>query len=263
MAVDCGFAIRGFKSRQVPFFNIYIKQKTYIMNKMLGPRMKHMRRLGIFPSITSKRSLERTKSPGQHGVFLSTKQSKDSSSKFDFYNRLIEKQKLRRAYVLSESELKNIVKRIFKNTNKKGMYDVLAFVESRLDVIVWRLGMAKTVLMARQLINHKSVHVNNKIITFAGYICKTGDFIEINNKSKIFKFAHANCLVKNSNLIALNSVPKTIDSLQYKFNVLMPKHLKLDVYHYKVVGEIVDTITADSAISFADNIKVSEYYTRY
>lgn len=145
---------------------------------MTYSKLKHIRRLGILPSLSSKEPKLRIKTPGQHGKLNTLRLSKGSLS--DYYKeRLIEKQKLRINYNLSESTLKNYIKKA-KSIKGDSGFNLLKLIESRLDSIVFRLGFAKSIVEAKQLISHKKIKLNNKIVTFPNIQCKLNDIITLN-----------------------------------------------------------------------------------
>jgi small subunit ribosomal protein S4 len=110
----------------------------------------------------------------------------------EYKRELIEKQKLRFWYGLSDRQLKNYVKNVLKN-RKKGE-DVSALLiqnlEKRLDNVVYHLGFAKSREHARQLVSHKFFLVNGKPVNIPSYILKVGDTISLKDhklKKVIFK----------------------------------------------------------------------------
>jgi ribosomal protein S4 len=95
-----------------------------------------------------------------------------------FQKRLFEKQKFKNFYgCIPEYQLKNLLKKI----NKKKKIDVLKnftlSIESRLDIVILRLGFAKTIFHSKQLINHNKILVNNKKVNKSNYLLKKGDII--------------------------------------------------------------------------------------
>lgn len=144
---------------------------------MTYSKLKHIRRLGILPGISLKEPKLRIKTPGQHGKITTLKTNKSSIS--DYYKeRLLEKQRLRINYGLSETVLKKYVSKAKQLTGNPGI-NLLKLIESRLDSIVFRLGFSKSIIEARQLINHKKIKLNNKIVTFPNIQCKLNDNIQI------------------------------------------------------------------------------------
>jgi small subunit ribosomal protein S4 len=129
-----------------------------------GPKCKLARREGtdLFlksarRSLDSKCKLE-TK-PGQHGVKSGMRQS-------DFGNQLREKQKLRRTYGILERQFRRYFQAAAKGKGSTGT-NLLQLLESRLDNVVYRMGLGSTRAEARQLVSHGSIAVNGKVVNVA------------------------------------------------------------------------------------------------
>lgn len=126
------------------------------MSRYTGPRVKVMRALGIdLPGLSRKTMQDRPHPPGQHGS------KKTSSRKSEFGLQLMEKQKLRYNYGLTETQLRRIVitaKRLRGATGGK----IVELLERRLDNLVFRAGFAPTIPAARQMINHGHFALNGK-----------------------------------------------------------------------------------------------------
>lgn len=152
------------------------------MARYIGPKCKLARREGTdlflksgIRALDSKCKL--TQLPGVHGV--NTRRAKTSE-----YNlQLREKQKVRRIYGVLEKQFRNYYK---KASSQKGLTgeNLLTFLESRLDNVVYRMGFASTRAEARQLVSHKSILVNGVIVNIASYQVSESDEIEIRSKSK-------------------------------------------------------------------------------
>jgi len=115
--------------------------------------------------------------PGQHGQ---NKKGKPT----DYGVQLQAKQKLKAYYGnINERQFRNIYR---KALSKRGdtTENLIALLESRLDTIIYRAKFAQTVFLARQMINHGHVKVNNKKVDVASYTVKSSDTIEIREKSK-------------------------------------------------------------------------------
>ena len=148
------------------------------MARYRGPRIKVCRALGtILPGITTKSALSRPYRPGQHG----TERAKKSS---DYKERLIEKQKLRFHFGLLEGKLKRYVTEATRQKGATGA-NLIRLLESRLDNIVWRLGLAPTIPAARQLVVHGHVRVNGLRVDRPSFHVKVGS--EITLKAKTLK----------------------------------------------------------------------------
>ncbi|MGX7589666.1 S4 domain-containing protein [Candidatus Vidania fulgoroideorum] len=106
--------------------------------------------------------------------------------KFLGYNKLSKMKILKTIYGVRKKNIKNYCK-IYK-INIKNYDSISKILEKRIDNIIFRMGFCFTRKHARQLINHRHVYLNNKIITFPSKILKVGDMIEIKNHSfKNFK----------------------------------------------------------------------------
>ena len=101
----------------------------------------------------------------------------------DYGTQLREKQKLRRMYGVLERQFRNYYQAAARRTGATGE-TLLKLLESRLDNVVYRMGFASTRAEARQLVGHKSVVVNTKVVSIASYQCRAGDVVEIREKSR-------------------------------------------------------------------------------
>lgn len=150
------------------------------MARYLGPTCKLSRREGtdLFlksrgKSLDSKCKLDQP--PGQHG------QRRTRHSNYALQLRA--KQRLRRIYCVLEKQFRNYYKVAAKQTGSTGE-NLLNLLESRLDNVVYRMGMACTRGEARQLVSHKAVTVNGTVTNIPSYQVLPGDEVEIRAKSK-------------------------------------------------------------------------------
>lgn len=104
----------------------------------------------------------------------------------DYALSLIQKQRVRFAYGISEKQFTNLVKKAFDSAKRGAVPAETLFVllEKRLDNVVYRAGIAKTRAFARQLVTHGHITINGKKIDVPSYSVKTGDLIEIREGSK-------------------------------------------------------------------------------
>nr|QGU93090.1 ribosomal protein S4 [Selaginella nummulariifolia] len=137
------------------------------MSRYRGPRVKIVRRLGRLPGLTRKRS---EKKPGY------TNQSTPTKKASQYRIRLEEKQKLRFHHGLTEQQLLRYV-RIARGARGSTGQVLLQLLETRLDNIIFRLGMASTIPGARQLVTHKHILVNDRVINIPSYRCEPKDAI--------------------------------------------------------------------------------------
>ena len=150
------------------------------MARYLGPTCKLSRREGTDLMLKSgMRSLD-TKCkpetpPGQHG----SKRARLT----DFAVQLRAKQKLRRIYGVLERQFSNYYKEAARQKGSTGE-NLLRLLERRLDNVVYRLGFAVTRAEARQLVSHKAILVNGKLVNIPSYLVMPGDKVEIREKSR-------------------------------------------------------------------------------
>lgn len=151
------------------------------MARYLGPKCKLSRREGsdLFLKARGK-SLEGKckidQQPGQHG------QKRGRMS--DYAAQLREKQKLRRIYGVLERQFRNYYKAAAQKKGSTGQ-NLLNFLESRLDNVVYRMGFAATRAEARQLVSHKAITVNGNTLNIPSYQVTTGDVISVSEKAKL------------------------------------------------------------------------------
>ncbi|MGZ0076754.1 30S ribosomal protein S4 [Methylomonas sp. YC3] len=150
------------------------------MARYLGPACKLSRREGtdLFlksrgKSLESKCKLEQR--PGQHGA----KRTRNS----DYAMQLRAKQRLRRIYGVLEKQFRNYYKAADLQKGATGQ-NLLDFLESRLDNVVYRMGYAATRAEARQLVSHKAILVNDRLINIPSYQVAAGDVIKVREKAK-------------------------------------------------------------------------------
>jgi small subunit ribosomal protein S4 len=149
------------------------------MARYTGPRLKIIRRLGTpIPGLMrTDPDLRRPYPPGQHGP---TKRKKLS----DYALRLMEKQKLRFHYGLSERQLRRYVAQAFAGKGNSG-HMLLQLLERRLDNVVFRAGFAPTMASARQMVLHRHVTVNGKRVNVPSFQVRPGDSVQLHDKSKM------------------------------------------------------------------------------
>jgi len=149
------------------------------MSRYRGPAVKISRREGVNLTETPKvqRYMERHPyPPGQHGQARRRKPS-------DYAVRLREKQKLRLYYNVGEKQFKNLFDEAARSEGATGAV-FLQLLESRLDNVVYRLGIAHTRRQGRQFVSHGHVTVNGKVIDIPSYRVNPGDEIAVVSGSK-------------------------------------------------------------------------------
>ena len=146
------------------------------MARYTGPSWKLSRRLGISLSGTGKELEKRPYAPGPHGPGQRKKLS-------EYGLQLQEKQKLRHMYGVNERQFRNLFDKAAKMAGKHGE-NFMILLESRLDNIVYRLGLARTRRQARQLVTHGHVLVDGSRVDIPSYQVKPGQTISLREKSQ-------------------------------------------------------------------------------
>jgi len=245
------------------------------MIKYTGPRIRVTRRLGILPGFTRKLS-DKTTTPGQHGkIFF--RRSKRTTLEDDYKERLIQKQKVRFNYGISEKQLISYYKEAKRRQGSTGNI-LLELIESRLDCLVYRLGFATTIPAARQLINHGHILVNKKLVNIPSFICKQEDLISVKEKesSKLLVSKALN-LIEQRRKVLLRRQKNIIQRKLSRFSKrkidltkvlkktisvpdLLPEHLSLDIEN--ISGKIIGNIKRNDISLRINELKIIEYYSR-
>ena len=133
--------------------------------------------------------LKRCRSLGLDPTYIgidkkSTRTLQRSSRKMSEYGmQLREKQKAKFIYGVLEKPFRNYYKKADKMPGMTGP-NLMMLLESRLDNVVFRLGLARTRMEARQIVDHKMIMVNGKQVNIPSYLVKAGDVIEVKEKCK-------------------------------------------------------------------------------
>lgn len=150
------------------------------MARYIGPKCKLSRREGtdLFlksgaKALDSKCNLETA--PGVHGA----RRGRLS----DYGLQLREKQKVRRIYGVLEKQFRGYYKEAARRKGATGE-NLLQILEQRLDNVVYRMGYGSTRAEARQLVSHKAILVNDKVVNIASYQIQPGDVVSVREKSK-------------------------------------------------------------------------------
>ena len=147
------------------------------MARYTGPKTKIARKFGE-PIFGDDKSFEkRNYPPGQHG------NNKRRGKKSEYAIQLMEKQKAKYTYGILERQFRNLFK---KATASKGITGevLLQLCESRLDNVVFRMGISNSRRGARQLVSHRHITVNGEIVNIPSFILKPGDSVAVREKSK-------------------------------------------------------------------------------
>lgn len=151
------------------------------MARYLGPKCKLSRREGGTDLLLKSRAraldskCKLAKLPGQHG---------DKKARLSDYGiQLREKQKLRRIYGVLERQFRNYYAKAAAAKGSTGE-NLLTLLECRLDNVVYRMGFGVTRAECRQLVSHKAIKVNGKLVNIPSYQVKAGDIISVTEKSR-------------------------------------------------------------------------------
>lgn len=189
--------------------------------------------------------LKRCRSLGLDPIYLgidkkSNRQSKRANKKISEYGlQLREKQKAKFIYGVLEKPFHNYYE---KADRMKGMTgtNLMTILESRLDNVVFRLGLARTRKEARQIVDHKHVLVNGKCVNIPSYLVKAGDTIEIKENAK--------------------SSQRYKDILEVTAGRLVPEWLDVDQENLK--GEVKELPTREMIDVPVDEMLIVELYSK-
>ena len=147
------------------------------MARYIGPKTKIARKFGEPIYGSDKYYEKRNFPPGQHGA------AKKRKKVSEYGLQLNEKQKAKYTYGILERQFRNLFD---KASKKKGITGVilLQLIESRLDNVVYRLGIAPTRDAARQLVSHRHITVNGRVLNIPSAMLKPGDIVAVREKSK-------------------------------------------------------------------------------
>lgn len=146
------------------------------MARYRGPKSKISRKFGEPIFGPSKALQKKSYPPGHHGRSRRRKQS-------EYSVQLQEKQKAKYLYGVLERQFANLFEKASRRSGITGEI-LLQLLESRLDNVVFRLGIAPTRRAARQLVLHKHITVNNVVVNIPSFSVKAGDMIAVREKSK-------------------------------------------------------------------------------
>ena len=197
------------------------------MSRYTGPAYKKSRRIGISALETGKELVKKPYGPGQHGNGRKAKLS-------NYGVQLVEKQKLRFTYGISEKQLR----KIFEKAGKlKGIHgeNMFKLLESRLDNIVYRMGIASTRRAARQFVNHGHVAVNGVKVDIPSFQVKPGDVVSVRENSKEHK------AMKET----LENITRNVDYVSFDKNKLEGTYIR-----YPERNELTSDINESLVVEF-------------
>ena len=147
-----------------------------------GPRLKAIRRLGTpLPGLTRKDAGKKPYPPGQHGPTGGGGRGRRKQSEYG--RQLLEKQKLRLNYGVSERQLRNYMAMAERQGGKTGEA-LLTLLERRLDNVVFRLGLAPTIPSARQLVAHGHVRVDGRRVDRPAFLVNVGHHVTMSDRGR-------------------------------------------------------------------------------
>ena len=147
------------------------------MARYTGPKSKIARKFGEAIFGDDKSFEKKNYPPGQHG------NNRRRGKKSEYAIQLQEKQKAKYTYGILERQFRNLFDRANRSTGVTGEV-LLQLCESRLDNVVFRMGIAPSRRAARQLVSHRHVTVNGEVVNIPSYSLKAGDVVGVREKSK-------------------------------------------------------------------------------
>jgi len=147
------------------------------MARYTGPKTKIARKFGEAIFGDDKSFEKRNYPPGQHG------NARRRGKKSEYAIQLMEKQKAKYTYGILEKQFRNMFKKATAAPGITGQV-LLQLCESRLDNVVFRMGIAPTRSAARQFVSHRHITVNGELVNIPSYSLKAGDVVAVREKSK-------------------------------------------------------------------------------
>lgn len=166
--------------------------------------------------------------PGQHG--------KKRMRLTEYARQLLEKQKLKYMFGINERQLRNYFEKAVEKKGNTALF-LCQMLEKRLDNIVYRLGFAPTRAAARQLVSHKHIKVNDRVVNIASYQVKVGDKITFKKEKTA-------------------QIPYIKKALEEK--IILPKWLKRE----GLTGKLVEEPTEEEVAKIVDLRLVVDFYSR-
>ena len=147
------------------------------MARYTGPKTKIARKFGEAIFGEDKAFEKRNYPPGQHGL------AKKRGKKSEYAVQLMEKQKAKYTYGILEKQFRNLFEKASATKGVTGEV-LLQLCESRLDNVVFRMGIAPSRRGARQIVSHRHITVNGELVNIPSYLLKAGDVVAVREKSK-------------------------------------------------------------------------------
>jgi small subunit ribosomal protein S4 len=202
------------------------------MARYTGPRVRISRRFGV-PIFGPTKYLERRNyGPGVHGP-------KSRRKHTDYGLGLIEKQKLRYYYGLLERQFRGVYEKALRRRGVTGE-QMLQILETRLDNVVYHLGLASTRAAARQMVSHGHIQVNGRKVNVPSYALKVNEVITVKNNNVSRQLATKNLEMSTSRAV--------------------PDWMSLNKEEFK--GVVMRIPTRDEINPIANEQAVVEFYSR-
>ena len=147
------------------------------MARCTGPKSKIARKFGEAIFGDDKSFEKKSYPPGQHG------NARRRGKKSEYSVQLMEKQKAKYTYGILEKQFRNLFQTAKRKEGVAGEI-LLQLCESRLDNVVYRMGVSRTRSGARQLVSHRHITVNGELVNIPSYSLKAGDVVGVREKSK-------------------------------------------------------------------------------
>ena len=202
------------------------------MARYTGPRVRISRRFGL-PIFGPTKYLERRNyGPGVHGP-------KSRRKTTDYGMGLIEKQKLRYYYGLMERQFRGVYEKALKRRGVTGE-QMLQILETRLDNVVYHLGLANTRAAARQMVSHGHIRVNGRKVSIPSFALRVNDVVDVKDTTVSRQLATKNLEISTSRAV--------------------PDWLSLSKEEFK--GTVMRIPTRDEINPIANEQAVVEFYSR-
>jgi small subunit ribosomal protein S4 len=191
------------------------------MARYTGPKTKIARKFGEAIFGEDKNFEKRNFPPGQHG------NARRRGKKSEYATQLMEKQKAKYTYGILERQFSNLFKKASASQGITGEI-LLQLCESRLDNVVYRMGVSNSRSGARQLVSHRHITVNGEIVNIPSYSLKEGDVVAVREKSKSL-VAIEDALAANNNVfewLTWNNDTKTGTFVKVPERLQIPENIK-------------------------------------
>jgi len=191
------------------------------MARYTGPKTKIARKFGEAIFGDDKNFEKRNYPPGQHG------NNRRRGKKSEYAIQLAEKQKAKYTYGILERQFSNLFKKASASQGITGEI-LLQLCESRLDNVVYRMGISKSRSGARQLVGHRHITVNGTIVNIPSFRLIEGDVVAVREKSKSL-LAIEDALASNSNVfewLTWNNDTKTGTFVKVPERLQIPENIK-------------------------------------